>query len=242
VGRDTARAVYKERVPHYPIASAGGAISQSFTVGRVRIIMTDLHSASSPSSQKESASKTRMGTAQKAWFKQELINARDAGFPLILWVCTDPWIGPAALGADNWAGYATERTEIANFIRDNRVANVVLLSGDMHALAYDDGTHSDYATGGGAPLTVLQAASLTSPGDAKGGPYTAGPLLGAPQYGMLEVYDTGGPSIACRFLGMRAGDGQKMGYIFSTTASGSDGHSLVNISTMARVEGGDDSA
>ena len=30
--------------------------------------------------------------------------------------------------------------------------NLALLSGDMHALAYDDGTHSDYATGGGAPL------------------------------------------------------------------------------------------
>ncbi len=40
----------------------------------------DLRSASVNPATKESASKTRMGTSQKAWFKQELLNARDAGF------------------------------------------------------------------------------------------------------------------------------------------------------------------
>jgi hypothetical protein len=51
---------------------------------------------------------------------------------------------------------------------------VAILSGDMHALAFDDGSHSDYATGGGAPLTVLQAAALTHTGAEKGGPYAGG--------------------------------------------------------------------
>jgi phosphodiesterase/alkaline phosphatase D-like protein len=240
IGRDTARAGYKERVPHYPLGAGGGTMAQAFTVGRVRFIMTDLRSASVSPHQKESASKTKLGTAQKTWFKQELINARDGGFPLIVWVCPDPWIAPAQIGDDSWGGHATERTEIANFIRDNRISNLVLLSGDMHGLAYDDGSHSDYATGGGAPVTVLHAAALTSEGSAKGGPYTAGPIPGSQQYGILEIYDNGGPSVACRFLGTKVNEGRKLTQIFSGSVAGANDHALVNISTLARVSSGTD--
>jgi phosphodiesterase/alkaline phosphatase D-like protein len=239
-GRDTARVAYKERTPHYPIASAGGTIAQAFSIGRVRVIMTDLRSGAALPSLKESASKSRMGATQKAWFKQELINARDAGFPMVLWVCSDPWIFPSTLGDDSWGGYATERTEIANFIRDNKITNLVLLSGDMHGLAYDDGTHSDYATGGGAPLTVLHAASLTHTGAPKGGPYTAGPFMGGQQYGILEVFDSGGPSVACRFTGKRVGEGDKLTYIFGSSAAGGQSVALINISMLAKIAGGDD--
>ena len=96
--RTTARAAYRERVPHYPIGPTDGTIGQAFTIGRVRFIMTDLRSAAVASSLRESSTKTKLGAAQKAWFKQELINARDNGFPLIVWVCTHPWIAPAKLG------------------------------------------------------------------------------------------------------------------------------------------------
>lgn len=240
IGRDTARTVYRERTPHYPIAAAGGTMAQSFTIGRVRVIMTDNRSAAVSPTLRESATKTRLGATQKAWFKQELINARDAGFPLTLWICSQPWIAPAQLGADTWGGYTTERTEIANFIRDNRITNLVLLSGDMHGHAFDDGTHSDYATGGGAPLTVLHAASLTHTGAPKGGPYLGGPILGGQQYGLLEVFDTGGPSVACRYSGKRVGEGEKLSYIFSASAVASSGAAMSNISMLARVTGGDD--
>ena len=240
-GTATARAAYRERVPHYPIAAAaGGTMAQSFAIGRVRVIVTDTRSAANAPSVKESASKTRLGAAQKTWFKQELIIARDSATPMILWVNPDPWIGLAELGNDTWAGYATERTEIANFIRDNRIRNVVMVSADMHALAYDDGTNADYATGGGADLTVLQAAALTSDGSVKGGPYTGGPIPGRAQYGILEVYDNGGPSVACRFLGMRAGEGQKLSYIFSSSAAGTTDRAIVNISTLARLNSAND--
>ena len=224
VGRGTALAAFKERVPHYPLsADAGATVAQAFTIGRVRVIMTDLRSAADPANQPESPAKTRLGIAQKAWFKQELVSARDGGFPLILWISTTPWINRAGADDDAWGSWATEREELANFFRDNRIANLVLLAGDMHALAYDNGTNSDYATGGGAPLPVLQAAALTAPGEAKDGRYTGGPLLGSQQYGILEVYDTGGPTIACRFLGMKVGQGPKLSYTFSTTSASGNG-------------------
>ncbi len=240
VGRDTARAIFKERVPHYPLGAAGGTVAQAFTVGRVRFIMTDLRSAAMTTTLKESATKSKMGASQKAWFKQELINARDNSFPLIVWVCPDPWIGAAKLGEDGWASYATERTEIANFIRDNRISNLTIIAGDMHGLAFDDGTNSDYATGGGAPLTVLHAAALTQEGSIKGGPYSSGAIPGSPQYGILEIYDNGGPSVACRFLGMHATEGRKLTHIFSSSIAGAKDHSIVNISTLARVATGND--
>ena len=246
IGVPSARTVYRERVPHYQIGPTDGSIGQSFTIGRVRVIMTDTRSAATPSIQPESSTKSRLGVAQKAWFEQELISARDNGYPLILWVETDPWIDPPSVGADTWAGWATERTELANFLRANRINNVVLLSADMHALAYDDGTHSDYATGGGAPLTVLQAAALTEGGTIKGGPYSAGPLAGAQQYGMLEITDTGGSTIGCRFLGMKVGEGIKLAFRFTASATAINGfispgtvgpvdRALVNISSRGRI-------
>ena len=240
-GRAAALATYKERVPHYPLAqTAGGTLAQSFTIGRVRFIMTDLHSAATPSAARESASKTRMGAAQKTWFKQELISARDNGFPLIVWVNPDPWIAPAQVGTDSWGAHATERTELANFIRDNRISNLVLLSGDMHALAFDDGSNSDFATGGGAPVTVLHAAAFTSEGSMKGGPYSGGVFPGGQQYGVLEVFDNGGPSVACRFLGKKLGEPDKLTHIFSASAGGARSAALVNISTLARITHADD--
>lgn len=241
IGRDTARAVYRERVPHYTFGPTGGTIGQAFTIGRVRFIMTDLRSAALPSGTKESANKTKMGAAQKNWFKQELINARDGGFPFIVWVNTIPWINPAQVGDDSWAGHATERTEIANFIRDNRITNLAMISGDMHGMAYDDGTNSDYATGGGARMVVMHAAALSGNAVEKGGPYTVGPFVGGLQYGILEFFDSGGSSIACRFLGTRVGEGRKITQIFSGSAAGAEEQALVNISTLARISSSTDS-
>lgn len=250
-GTAAARTAYRERVPHYPITIPGGTIGQAFTIGRIRVIMTDLRSAAAPATTAESPTKSRMGAAQKAWFKQELLMARDLGFPLILWVNTVPWIAASQLGSDTWAGYATERTEIANFIRDNRIMNVALLSGDMHALAYDDGTNSDYATGGGAPMVVLQGGPLTRVPEPKGGPYSAGPVLGVGQYGLLDITDNGGPTVQCRFMGKRVGEGAKLVFQFSATATGvvptvisgggGNDRAFVNISTRGRITGPNDS-
>lgn len=250
-GGAAATTAYRERVPHYPIGPVDGTIGQAFTVGRVRVIMTDLRSAASPASLPEGRAKTKLGAGQKAWLKEQLVAARDAAFPLIIWMSPVPWIAPAAPGDDSWGGYATERAEIADFIRDNRIRNLVIFSGDMHALAYDDGAHSDYATGGGAPVIVLHATPLTRDGNAKGGPYTAGPFLGTQQYGILEVTDTGGATVQCRFRGMRLDEGAKFIVPFSASAASVETRSgapadttervLVNISARGRLVSAGDS-
>lgn len=250
LGRDAARRAYRERVPHYPLGAAGGAVAQAFTIGRARVIMTDLRSAADPRLAPDNAAKSHLGALQKAWFKQELIAARDADFPLILWVCTAPWIGAAGTGDDDWSVYSTERREIANFIKTNRIKNVTLISGDMHALAFDDGRNSDYADGGGAPMVVLHAAALTSDGSVKGGPYSGGALAGSLQYGILEVIDNGGANVTCNFSGKRVGQGTKLAHSFtvqnssgkagSSVAANTGDKALTAISTRSRFLDGDD--
>jgi phosphodiesterase/alkaline phosphatase D-like protein len=196
--RPAARQTYQEWVPHYPLAAGAGdvPIYQTFVVGRVKFILSDLRSERSPASQRDDAAKTMLGDQQKAWLKAELLAAQGKQ-PLIFWVSSVPWISAAPKGKgtpDFWGSYATERREMADFIKEHNIRGLCVLAGDAHMLAADDGTHSDYATGGGAPLPVLQAASLDRKASFKGGPYSQGsylPVAGEGCFGLVTVEDQG---------------------------------------------------
>jgi hypothetical protein len=92
---------------------------------------------------------------------------------------------------------------------------VAIVSGDMHALAADDGTHSP----GGIP--VFQAAALNQSSSHKGGPYTHGPFpaaLAVPvqQYGVMDVVDSGA-TIELQFTGHQVGVGPVLSYTHTFT-------------------------
>ncbi len=189
-GRWAARMTYQEYLPHYPFVEGSGdvAIYHAFSVGRVRFIVCDSRSARSPWTAFDDTVKTMLGGTQKAWFKQELLAAKDE-YALIVWVNTLPWIG--VTGDDGWYVYTHERQELADFIKDNGITNLCMLSGDAHMLAIDDGTNSDYASGGGAPFPVFHAASLHRTPGVKGGPYSEGAYPGIGQFGLMTVNDLG---------------------------------------------------
>jgi hypothetical protein len=67
----------------------------------------------------------------------------------------------------------------------------VVVGGDAHMVALDDGTKTDYSTErtGGFPL--LQAGALDRPGSIKGGPYSDGAFPAGGQFGELEFHDDG---------------------------------------------------
>ena len=206
-GREAAREVYESLVPHYPLAD--GPIYQAFTVGRVRFIVTDLRSARDPVENFPADERTMMGAEQKAWFKAQLLAAKDR-YPLIVWASTVPWIGPASPTADHWGGYPAERREIADFLKENEIDDIVIMGGDAHMVAMDDGTNSDYATGGGAPIPVIQAAPLDQIGSKKGGPYSEGafpnPSVLPPHPGQwvdMTVQDDGGAEVCATWTGYR---------------------------------------
>jgi hypothetical protein len=82
-------------VPHYPLAlSSERCIAQSFGVGRVKFILTDLRSDRDAVTNRDDAAKTTMGPCQKERFKSQLLEA-NGRYPLICWVSTVPWIGAA---------------------------------------------------------------------------------------------------------------------------------------------------
>jgi len=95
---------------------------------------------------------------------------------------------------DHWSAYTHERREIADFIKANRISGVCILHGDSHMMAADDGSNSDYATKGGAPIPVMCAAPLDQNASLKGGPYSQGVYRvreGESGFGLLRVTDKG---------------------------------------------------
>ncbi|HET9807615.1 MAG TPA: alkaline phosphatase D family protein [Nitrososphaeraceae archaeon] len=75
------------------------------------------------------SNRTMLGNTQKEEFKKALINS-DAKFKFI--------VSPAAIQQtygnpyDEWEGYGAERSEILNFIRDNKINNVIFITTDKH--------------------------------------------------------------------------------------------------------------
>ncbi|HVR96387.1 MAG TPA: alkaline phosphatase D family protein [Thermoanaerobaculia bacterium] len=208
-GRKAVRLTYQEYVPHYPLPAGQGDVPpyQAFTVGRVRFVVTDLRSERSSPDLLDDSAKTMMGAKQKDWFENEVRTAQEAG-QLIVWMSTPPWIETPGRGSDRWGGYATERREIADFLRQNHIDRMVMLAGDAHMVALDDGSHTGYATGGGPGFPVLHAAALDRPGSIKGGPYSGGTFpnrsrKGDGQFGILEVQDDGGAKICVDLSGWR---------------------------------------
>jgi hypothetical protein len=192
--RDAARTAYRQAVPHHPLpaGSRSGAIYQAFTMGRVRFVMTDTRS--------ERSGTSMLGRRQLAWLLDELRTASRT-HALVVWVNPDPWIAPAEPGRDDWGGYADERRRIADTIAEVGTHNLVMLSGDAHMVALDDGTNSDYSRAGGGGFPVLHAAALDRRGEVKGGPYSEGTFPGAGQFGTLSVHDHGGGRITVDLAG-----------------------------------------
>jgi phosphodiesterase/alkaline phosphatase D-like protein len=182
--REAARAAYRESVPSYPLAAGHGneAIYQAFSIGRIRFVLTDTRS--------ERTADTMLGARQLDWLEHEITESART-HALIVWVNPDPWIGPDNPGADSWAGHPEERRRIADVIATQAPDKLVMLGGDAHMVAIDDGSHSGYATDGSHGFPILQAAALDRPGSVKGGPYSEGTFPGAGQFGVLQVDDRG---------------------------------------------------
>jgi len=165
-----AKETYTLGIPHYGLGStstneADAAKYQAYTIGTVRFIITDLRSESVRSS--EYYSGKVYSKEQKEWLFNEFSQAENYDF--VVWVTTRPWTDPVKLGSDSWGGFVPDRDELAAHIAATIGAgprNLLVLSGDNHMVAFDDGSSTDYSgqddNPGGFPL--LHSGPMTNYG------------------------------------------------------------------------------
>jgi alkaline phosphatase D len=223
VGRDNAIEAYRQRVPYPTLeeVASDGAVYYSFEVGRCMFIVTDLRSESTNKSATDNSSKTMMGAAQKTWFKGLLSDVANAG-KFFFWVNSRVWTTlPVIAGHDSWAGFTTERTELADHVKANCLGRIAIVTGDRHQLGIDDGSNSDYATGGGCPIPVFMAAPLDRPNNTHGsGTFSEGGVFNNNgQYGLVTVTDGGGATITIDMVGKKSDGSTLVTYQFVATLS-----------------------
>ncbi|WP_037684603.1 alkaline phosphatase D family protein, partial [Streptomyces griseus] len=101
-GRANAQRVYRERVPHHPLADDEG-IFHSFEVGRVLFVASDSRSDRTPNSYPDGADKTMLGSAQRAWLEQLLTRSEASA---LCWLMPVQWLSGAV---DSWGGFRYEQ-------------------------------------------------------------------------------------------------------------------------------------
>jgi hypothetical protein len=177
--KQAAQTAYRRAVPSYLDAERAGAIHQEFTIGRVRVVITDARS------ERGETPDHLLNPDTEDWLIDCIIDQR---WPVVIWVSPTPWISSDA-DSDNWGAYAEQRQRIATAIGD-RSRNLVMVSGDAHMVAIDDGTHSGFA-GPDSGFPVLHAAALDRLGSVKGGEFSHGKYPGAGQFGVVTIDDQG---------------------------------------------------
>lgn len=211
--------VYRELWPTPTLPSGGSmGVYYTYTWGRVRFIALDTRSFASDPALADSSAKTRLGATQKQWLKDTITATTEQ---IIVLVNAEPWIGPAeAPPSDKWMGSDTERQELATFFKASG-KNIILLHGDMHAVAADSGVNSP------GNIPVFCAAPFNNSSSLKGGPYSAGYYpnpVGATvdQYGRCVVTDTG-TNISVAFTGYSSDNTSRITMTMNYTASGGTG-------------------
>lgn len=230
-GRSAALQAFREYYGPSPLANPAAGVWQSFADGQVDVFMLDLRSQRDPNTQPDGPSKSMLdgdniANGQKAWLKSGLLNSSATWKFLISSVAFNPTTKPY----DSWGAFATERNEILDFIHDNHITGIVVVSGDLHSGgAIDDGTNS------GLPEISVPHINLeeppTEPTSGIPGDWSEGLLTGSdnPGYGLIRVQSNPARAV----LEVHGADGSlRKSYIVSLP-SGADsigpGVSMLNV-------------
>lgn len=131
--------------------------------------------------------RTLIGESQMAWLQQEILNS-DAKWQVIGQQVMMGQLGIPnplnqefiAFNPDQWDGYAAERTRLYDFILENEIENMVVLTGDIHThwamdLPYDVFEYNQF-TGEGSVGVEFVCNAVTS---------TSSPVPLGPVYGII---------------------------------------------------------
>lgn len=198
--------VLQEYFPVYPLSQYGDW--QRFSYADADFFVLDSRSQRDPTHDKDSAQKSMLDgdnlgeQGQRAW----LLNGLKTSTAKWKFIVSPVIFNPTTKTNDAWGAYPTERRMILDFIRTNAIAGVIVLSGDLHIGAIDDGTNS------GLPELVASTVNdgfdkrcLTEPsgnigkwsvgnyGDANGSPCNGYAVVSVtPENVVLQVKDSQG--------------------------------------------------
>jgi alkaline phosphatase D len=126
-----------------------------------------------PNTRKDQPPGSMLGAAQKTWWKA-VMKASEASFkvwgnsvPLLRFLLDHTAVAgllpnDLLLSDDSWDGFNTERKELLAFLKDNKIANVVSVSGDHHA-HFAGVVNDDYDAATQTPVMVdFTAAGISS--------------------------------------------------------------------------------
>ncbi|QBI56793.1 alkaline phosphatase D family protein [Streptomonospora litoralis] len=206
LGRQAAAEVYREIVPHYPLAVGGASatnapIAQAWQIGRVQFLACDVRWARDPNSVLDTdpgSPKTMLGVPQKIWMEQVLRNSSAKALVLVmpsLWLSDQGHTRDAGIaysGADysrdSFRMFRRDRQELVELLGDTGwLERMVMLQADKHALSISSGPNNPW---GGFPLFMLgslDAAHAALPE----GQYDQGQSTGRDRYGTLRIVDSG---------------------------------------------------
>lgn len=128
--RQTALQIFRQfwANPAYGLADAPG-VYFDYRYGGVDFFFLDGRYHRAPDEDPDTPDKEFLGRGQFEWLKRRLLASRA---PFKILSCGSGWSRFKGPGGDSWAAYQHERTRLFDFIRDNAISGVVLLSGDTH--------------------------------------------------------------------------------------------------------------
>lgn len=198
------RQVYRETVPHYPFLQvernegtvADPCLAQVWDIANCRFIMPDCRSQA----RWATGTATCLGktSGHEDWNQYAAIvaaaqEAATLGRGLIFLLSSRTWNGTSFA---SWRHrFNTERVALCNDLKAiENVPPIVILCGDGHQCAADDGTNTDASTGGGLKIVQFMSSPLFQNPLSSSGPYswngdTIGPdiLDNDRAYGTVEV-------------------------------------------------------
>ncbi|MEO9943827.1 alkaline phosphatase D family protein [Paraglaciecola sp.] len=143
-GKNDALRAYREYFPAANIPNPQQGIWQSFQYANVEVFMLDTRSNRDPNDDIDDENKSMLDggnidNGQKQWLFEGLLNS-NARWKV---VTSGSPFNPSCKPSDGWGAFNTERQEIVDFINDNNISNVVILTGDIHSGGgIDNGTNS----------------------------------------------------------------------------------------------------
>ncbi len=134
--------VLQEYFPVYDTGAFGDW--QAFCYGDVDFFVLDARSQRDPQYLPDDTNKSLLdgdnlgAKGQWDWLTTRLLSST-ARWKIIF---SPVMFNPTSQKHDAWFGYRTEHDRLVNFIREHAISGVVIISGDTHAGAMDDGTNA----------------------------------------------------------------------------------------------------